>query len=80
MAGCRALSHCYQRPSYAHWPYNLCTMVHGKSEEQCEQTLAEATGITERHALYSTKEVKKVRVGYFTDEEMRWEETAAGKA
>ena len=77
MAGFRAVSHCYQRPSYPEWPYNLFTMVHGKSEQECEQTLsaiAEATGITDRHALYSTKEFKKVRVRYFTDEEARWEE------
>lgn len=77
MAGFRAVSHCYQRPSYPEWPYNLFTMVHGKSVEDCEQTLAsieEATGITNRHALYSTKEFKKVRVRYFTDEETRWEE------
>lgn len=76
MAGFRAVSHCYQRPSYADWPYNLFTMVHGKSEEECEQTLqaiSQATGITDRHALYSTKEFKKVRVRYFTDEEMKWE-------
>lgn len=76
MAGFRAVSHCYQRPSYADWPYNLFTMVHGKSGEECEQTLqaiSEATGITNRHALYSTKEFKKVRVRYFTDEEILWE-------
>ena len=76
MAGFRAVSHAYQRPSYPDWPYNLFTMVHGKSEEECEQTLAAiagATGITDRHALYSTKEFKKVRVRYFTDEEMKWE-------
>ncbi|RPJ35096.1 MAG: Lrp/AsnC family transcriptional regulator [Verrucomicrobiaceae bacterium] len=81
MAGFRAVSHAYQRPSYADWPYNLFTMVHGKSEEECEQTLAaiaEATGITDRHALYSTKEFKKVRVRYFTDEEMKWEDSHAG--
>lgn len=80
MAGFRAVSHCYQRPSYPEWPYNLFTMVHGKSEEECEQTLtaiAEATGISDRHALYSTKEFKKVRVRYFTDEEMKWEEQNA---
>ena len=76
MAGFRAVSHCYQRPSYPDWPYNLFTMVHGKSEEECEQTLAaiaEATGITDRHALYSTKEFKKIRVRYFTDGEAAWE-------
>jgi DNA-binding Lrp family transcriptional regulator len=79
MAGFRAVSHCYQRPSYPEWPYNLFTMVHGKSEAECEQTLsaiAEATGITDRHALYSTQEFKKVRVRYFTDEEAKWEEEA----
>jgi len=81
MAGFRAVSHCYQRPSYPDWPYNLFTMVHGKSEEECEQTLAaiaEATGITDRHALYSTKEFKKVRVRYFTDEETAWEAAHMG--
>ncbi|MBC8128058.1 MAG: Lrp/AsnC family transcriptional regulator [Gloeobacteraceae cyanobacterium ES-bin-144] len=76
MAGFRAVSHCYQRPSYPDWPYNLFTMVHGKSEEECEQTfsaIAEATGLTYRRSLYSTKEFKKVRVRYFTDDEMSWE-------
>jgi DNA-binding Lrp family transcriptional regulator len=76
MASFSAVSHAYQRPSYPDWPYNLFTMVHGKSEEECEQTLAEIakeTGITNRHALYSTQEFKKVRVRYFTDEEAKWE-------
>ena len=35
--------------------------------------ISAATGITDRHALYSTKEFKKVRVRYFTDDEARWE-------
>ncbi len=76
MAGFRAVSHCYQRPSYPEWPYNLFTMVHGKTSEECEETLAaiaETTGITDRHALYSTREFKKVRVRYFTSEELEWE-------
>lgn len=83
MAGFRAVSHCYQRPVYPDWPYNLFTMVHGKSAEDCEQTLAgiaEATGITDRHALYSTKEYKKVRVRYFTDDEIRWEDEFSPRA
>jgi DNA-binding Lrp family transcriptional regulator len=76
MAGFRAVSHCYERPSYVDWPYNLFTMVHGKNEEECEQTLAaiaEATGLTDWQALYSSKEYKKVRVRYFTDAEAIWE-------
>lgn len=83
MAGFRAVSHCYLRPSYPDWPYNLFTMVHGKSEEECEQTLdaiATATGIQDRHALYSTHEFKKIRVRYFTEDEALWEAENSGKA
>jgi DNA-binding Lrp family transcriptional regulator len=81
MAGFRAVSHCYERPSYPDWPYNLFTMVHGKSTEDCEATLdaiAEATGLKERLALYSSVEFKKTRVRYFTGEEERWEDENAG--
>ena len=76
MAGFEAVSHCYRRPSYPDWPYNLFTMVHGRSPEDCEATLdalAEATGIDDRMALYSSREFKKVRVRYFTDDEAAWE-------
>lgn len=79
MAGFRAVSHCYQRPTYPDWPYNLFTMVHGKSVDDCEQTLQaieKATGLTQRHALYSTHEFKKTRVRYFTGEVERWEQNA----
>ncbi len=80
MAGFRAVSHCYERPCYPEWPYNLFTMVHGKSEDECEQTLAaiaQATGITQRCSLFSTQEFKKIRVRYFTDEEARWDDLHA---
>ena len=76
MAGFRAVSHCYRRPSYPDWPYNIFTMVHGRSREECEQTLAAIagkTGIRNHCALYSTKEYKKVRMRYFTAEEEAWE-------
>lgn len=81
MAGFRAVSHCYERPSYPDWPYNLFTMVHGKSVEDCEATLdaiAAATGLKDRLALYSSVEFKKTRVRYFTGDEERWEEENAG--
>jgi DNA-binding Lrp family transcriptional regulator len=80
MATFRAVSHCYRRPSYPDWPYNIFTMVHGKSQEECERTLAaisEKTGVREYSALYSTKEYKKVRVRYFTTEEEAWEQLHA---
>jgi len=76
MARFKAVSHCYLRPTYPDWPYNLFTMIHGRSAEDCEAVLAEIsreTGITEFSALYSTKEYKKTRVEYFTDAEARWE-------
>jgi DNA-binding Lrp family transcriptional regulator len=76
MAGFRAVSHCYERPSYPDWPYNLFTMIHGKNEADCEHTLAaiaEATGLTEWQALYSSKEYKKVRVRYFSDADAAWD-------
>jgi siroheme decarboxylase len=76
MATFRAVSHCYRRPSYPDWPYNIFTMIHGKSREECEQSLtaiAAKTGIRNHGALYSTREYKKVRVRYFTADEDAWE-------
>lgn len=76
MAGFRAVSHCYRRPSYPDWPYNLFTMVHGRSKDECEETLDAiglATGLDDPLALYSSREFKKVRVRYFTHDEADWE-------
>jgi DNA-binding Lrp family transcriptional regulator len=76
MAGFRAVSHCYKRLTYPDWPYNIFTMVHGKSQEECEKALraiAEKTGVSNHSALYSTKEYKKVRIRYFTPDEEAWE-------
>lgn len=80
MANFRAVTHCYKRPTYPDWPYNIFTMVHGKSKEECEQVLAAIaakTGVRTWSALYSTKEYKKVRVRYFTREEEEWESAHA---
>jgi siroheme decarboxylase len=80
MAGFRGISHCYQRPTYADWPYSVFTMAHGRSKEECDAILtsiAEHTGIEERSTLYSSTEFKKIRLLYFTDEHRRWEEEHA---
>ena len=48
MAAFRGISHCYQRPTYADWPYSVFTMAHGRSKEECDAVLdaiAEDTGI-----------------------------------
>jgi siroheme decarboxylase len=71
-----AVSHCYERQSFPDWPFTVFTMVHGATREACEAVLAaisEATGVKEYAALYSTKEYKKQRVRYFTEEAGRWE-------
>jgi DNA-binding Lrp family transcriptional regulator len=76
MAAFRGISHCYERPTYADWPYSVFTMAHGRSKAECDAVLdaiAESTGITNRATLYSSTEFKKVRMLYFTDAFSRWE-------
>jgi DNA-binding Lrp family transcriptional regulator len=76
MASFRGISHCYQRPTYADWPYSVFTMAHGRSKEECDAILdaiAADTGIGDRATLYSSTEYKKIRLLYFTDEFKRWE-------
>ena len=76
MAAFRGISHCYQRPTYADWPYSVFTMAHGRSKEECDAILdaiAEDTGIDGRATLYSSTEFKKIRMLYFTGDFERWE-------
>jgi len=76
LASYKAVSHCYLRPTYPDWPYNIFTMIHGRSTEEVEDILMmmeKETGIKERSVLYSTKEYKKTRVKYFTPEVEEWE-------
>jgi DNA-binding Lrp family transcriptional regulator len=83
MAAFRGVSHCYQRPTYADWPYSVFTMAHGRSKEECDAVLdaiAEDTGITGRATLYSSTEFKKVRMLYFTDDFRAWESEHASAA
>ncbi len=68
MAANDAVTHCYERPTFPDWPYTHFTMVHATTPKGCEEInneISEATGITERLVLYSTREYKKTRVRYF---------------
>jgi DNA-binding Lrp family transcriptional regulator len=72
----RAVSHCYLRPVYDDWPYNVYTTVHGRSVDECESIindLAIDTGLTDKQALYPTKEYKKARISFFSHEADDWE-------
>ena len=63
------VSHCYYRPSGApDWPYELYTMVHGRSAEECERVVAELEamiGLRDHAALSSIRELKKISPTYF---------------
>jgi len=77
MAEFSAVSHCYLRPSYPNWPYNLFAMVHAKTQEECDtliEEMAKESGLTEYGKLYSTVEFKKQRLVYFDDAFEKWEE------
>jgi DNA-binding Lrp family transcriptional regulator len=77
MAAFRGISHCYQRPTYEDWPYQIFTMAHGRSKEECDAILdaieTEIGCIEARATLYSSTEFKKVRLLYFTDDFKNWE-------
>ena len=71
-----AVSHCYLRPKYANWPYNLFTMVHGKTTEETNSIIEEMAKEIDAKSympLYSSREFKKVRIEYFTPAFEAWE-------
>ncbi|MDX6664164.1 MAG: siroheme decarboxylase [Solirubrobacteraceae bacterium] len=82
MAAFRGISHCYQRPTYQDWPYQIFTMAHGRSKEECDAILdaieTEIGCIEDRATLYSSTEFKKIRLLYFTDDFKNWEREHAG--
>jgi DNA-binding Lrp family transcriptional regulator len=74
LAGLDEVTHCYERPSYSGFPYNLYAMIHCKSEEEAQLRF---DGLKERLAtlqrppsasvmLISTKEYKKTSMTFYT--------------
>lgn len=66
------VSHCYRRNPAKDWPYNLYTMVHAKDEASCREIakqLSEKTDIRTYSILFSRRELKKISMQYFNDEE-----------
>ena len=75
MAQFKIVSHCYRRPVYEDWRYNLFTMVHGESDDDCREMIrrmSEDTGLTDYDVLFSVVEFKKTRVEYFEEEDFGW--------
>ncbi|WP_368028767.1 Lrp/AsnC family transcriptional regulator [Arcobacter sp. s6] len=72
-----AVSHCYLRPKYPTWNYNLFTMIHGKTVEDTQEVInniAKEIEYKSNMPLYSSREFKKIRIKYFCDEFKDWEE------
>lgn len=64
------VSHAYQRPAQAHWPYNLYTMVHARDTQAAEaivERMRSACGIKVYRLLVTEKELKKVPPTYITN-------------
>ena len=62
MASFDEVSHCYERPSSADWPYNMYTMIHGRSQEECyaaAENISRAVGLSEYKLVFSERELKK---------------------
>ncbi len=71
-----AVSHCYLRPKYPNWRYNLFTMIHGKTKEETNSyinDIAKEIEFFDKKELYSTREFKKRRIKYFNPEFDNWE-------
>lgn len=70
LASYQEVSHCYHRPAYPEWPYNLYAMVHGRTREDCEsiaRRLGRAVGLMDYRILFSIREFKKIRLKLFWD-------------
>jgi siroheme decarboxylase len=68
MAAVREVTHCYERQISGDWPYNMFTMIHGKTQEECEaiaRRMARETGIHDYALLFSDAELKKTTMRYF---------------
>jgi siroheme decarboxylase len=72
LASQRAVTHCYARQPAPSWPYNLYTMIHGRTPDECVQIAAQMaaeTGIDDYEMLFSETELKKTTMRYFREGE-----------
>ena len=67
LADFEEVSHAYERHRNENWPYNIYTMVHGKSDKDVQQIvhrMSQACGISNFRILVTQKELKKVPPTY----------------
>lgn len=71
-----SVSHCYLRPVYENWKFNLFTMIHATSEEELQgviSAIASEIEYVSNFVLHSIREFKKVRIIYFSSEFEKYE-------
>ncbi len=74
------VSHCYERPTYDDWPYNVFSMIHCKTHDEAydvAKTIQKQIDVNEYKILFSSREFKKTRVEYFVENSFSLEDTAA---
>jgi DNA-binding Lrp family transcriptional regulator len=72
------VSHCYERPTYPDWPYNVFSMIHCKTHDEAYEmakTIQEQINVNDYQILFSSREFKKTRVEYFVENSFTLEET-----
>ncbi len=72
LAAFREVTHCYERPSFGEKGGSLFTMVHAASKEGCLDIvgrMSRETGIKDYEILFSERELKKVSMTYFDEED-----------
>ena len=65
MATIDDVTHCYARPRHPGWPYNIFTMVHSYSRDDClaiAEEISKLTGIDDYKVMFSEKEFKKIGI------------------
>ena len=72
------VSHCYERPTYADWPYNVFSMIHCKTHDEANEmakSIQNQIKVDDYRILFSSREFKKTRVEYFVENTFSLEET-----
>ncbi len=72
------VSHCYERPTYDDWPYNVFSMIHCKTHDEANEmakTIQDQIHVDDYKILFSSREFKKTRVEYFVENSFTLEKT-----
>lgn len=71
------VSHCYERPTYDDWPYNVFSMIHCKTQDEANEMakiIQDQIHVDDYKILFSSREFKKTRVEYFVENNFTLEE------